>query len=70
MISRDVKTVKPVVEREGQVAYVSSCEGLVPELALEVNGRRRLSKIAEVLYYRVFDYVMLIVKMKRGVKGV
>ena len=70
MISGDVKTMKPVVEREGEEADVSSCEGSVLKIALEVSGRFRLSKMTEVPYCRVLDYIKIIVKMKRGLKGV
>jgi hypothetical protein len=70
MIPGDVKPMKPVVESEGQVPEVSSREGLVLKLGTEVSGRGRMSKIAEVPDNRIIDYVMLIVKMKRGLKGV
>ena len=70
MIPRDVKTVKPVVEREAEVADVSALEGVVLKMTPEVSRRGRVGKISEVLYDGVFSYDRSIVKMKGGLKGV
>ncbi len=67
MISRNVHPSNGVVERETQVAEVSSGKGIIEGVAA---GRRGLQIIAKVLYERVFPDIDVSVPLKGHVEGV
>ncbi len=67
MISRYIEAVNFIIKRECEIADISAFKGVIELIFFCL---RRVSEIPEVLYKRVFYYVMHIIEMKRHIEGI